>query len=245
LIELLAFDGIAAVSDDSRQSLLDYWRWLGIGTHPPVQAIPLGTSAQSPPAVGDSSPPGSRPILLSIGSFEGRKNHLALLEACELLWRQGEHFELHLIGLANPKTGRDALARIPALQAAGRRLRYDGPVSDANVDAAYAACTFSVYPSLMEGFGLPVIESLAHGKPCICSAHGALGESAAGGGCIVLDNMDAVSLAHAIGGLLHAPARVAALAAEARTRRFKSWSEYTSQLIAWLRDLPVDGRAVR
>ena len=99
-------------------------------------------------------------------------------EMVDLLWQRGERFQLHLIGLANPKTGGAALARLRALQAGGRPIRYEGPVGDAKVDEAYAACTFSVYPSLMEGFGLPVIESLAHGKPCICSARGAIGESA-------------------------------------------------------------------
>ena len=56
LQELLDFDGIAAVSADSRYALVDYWRWLGIPRTPPVRAIPLGTDleAASPPA-GNSS----------------------------------------------------------------------------------------------------------------------------------------------------------------------------------------------
>src|SRR5580698_9419570 len=48
LRELLAFDGIAAISEDSRQSLLDYWRWLGVINPPPVQTIPLGLSLPAP-----------------------------------------------------------------------------------------------------------------------------------------------------------------------------------------------------
>lgn len=238
LVELLRFDGIAAVSEDSRDALLDYWRWLGAATTPPVRAIPLGIDAHARAQIGEESPKSSPPIVLCVGSIEGRKNHNALLEACDQLWTRGEKFSLHLIGLAQPQTGAAALARIRALQAAGRPLRYDGAVSDAAVDAAYAACTFTVYPSLVEGFGLPVIESLSHGKPCICSARGALGESARGGGCVALPAVDSPTLGAAIARLLGAPVERAALAAEARARRFKSWSDYAREVSEWICEIP-------
>ena len=126
----------------------------------------------------------------------------------------------------------------PFGSAAGRPVRYDGPVSDAAVAAAYAACTFTVYPSLNGGFGLPVIESLAYGKPCICSARGALGESAGGGGCVTLGTVEAATLSSAIARLLHSPAELAALAAQARARHFKAWRAYADELAAWMHGLP-------
>jgi glycosyltransferase involved in cell wall biosynthesis len=238
LHELLAFDGIAAVSEDSRDSLRDYWRWLGVPRTPPVHAIPLGVDKVCQ-LMDDKSPASSAgaPVVLSVGTIEGRKNHLALLDAAEQLWARGMKFELRLIGLAHAQTGRAALARVRALQAAGRALRYDGPLGDDAVDAAYAASTFTVYPSFIEGFGLPVIESLAHGKPCICSARGAPGESARGGGCVALDPVDAASLAAAIDRLLGAPAELAALAAAAHARKLRSWNDYAAELTAWLRNL--------
>jgi glycosyltransferase involved in cell wall biosynthesis len=239
LRELLAFDGIAAISEDSRQSLLDYWRWLGITNPPPVQTIALGLSL--PAAARATQLSTFNPQLstvLSVGSVEGRKNHVALLDACEQLWACGLHFELQLIGLNHPQTGRMALDKISALTRAGRPLRYSGPVDDATVAAAYDACQFTVYPSLMEGFGLPVLESLAHGKPCVCSGRGALGEAARGGGCVALDSVDAGSLATAIMQLLQNPSDLAALADAARTRTFKSWHDYATELAAWLPTLP-------
>jgi glycosyltransferase involved in cell wall biosynthesis len=245
LLELLEFDGIAAVSEDSRSSLLAYWKWLGVMSPPPVRTIVLGILPRPLTYSGEKSPVDGNPVVLSIGSIEGRKNHLALLEACDRLWQRGERFQLHLIGLANPKTGGAALTKLRALQDAGRPIRYDGPVSDAAIDEAYAACTFSIYPSLMEGFGLPVIESLAHGKPCICSTRGALGESARGGGCIELDTVDTTALANAITRLIRAPSEIAALSAQARARRFKTWTEYADELIAWTHELPVSARTAR
>lgn len=238
LVELLAFDGIAAVSEDSRASLTDYWAWLGVALPPPVRAIPLGIAPQVSPAGGEKSPAAAGPVVLSVGSIEGRKNHLALLEACEARWAAGDVFSLHLVGLAQPQTAGAALGRIRELQAAGRPVRYDGPVDDAAVARAYAACTFTVYPSLVEGFGLPVIESVAQGKPCVCSARGALGESAAGGGCLALDRVDAPSLAAAIGRLLRAPEECAALAAAARARRLRTWADYARDLTDWMAGVP-------
>jgi glycosyltransferase involved in cell wall biosynthesis len=237
LVELLAFDGIAANSEDSRDTLRDYWRWLGVAHPPPIEAIPLGVDPVCH-VLRDKLPTPSVPTVLSVGSLEGRKNHVALLEACEHLWSTGARFELRLIGLAQPQTGRAALARLRTLQAAGRPLHYDGPATDAALASAYATCAFTVYPSLIEGFGLPVIESLAHGKPCVCSARGALGESARGGGCLALASVDAASLATAVGRLLTAPAELAGLAAAARARRFRTWPDYAAALTAWMRTVP-------
>jgi glycosyltransferase involved in cell wall biosynthesis len=112
-------------------------------------------------------------------------------------------------------------------------------VSDAALAAACAACTFTVYPSLAEGFGLPVLESLAHGKPCVCSEQGALGESARGGGCLALPSVAAPALAAAIERLLSSPAELAALGAAARARHFRTWADYAADLIAWMPEVPV------
>jgi glycosyltransferase involved in cell wall biosynthesis len=235
LRELLAFDGIAANSEDSRQTLLDYWRWLGLTTHPPVTALPLGLEKCH--VLRDTSSGNPTPVILSVGSIEGRKNHLPLLHACEALWKRGHTFELHLIGIAQPQTGHAALEKIRTLQAAGHALRYDGAVADDALNAAYARCTFTVYPSLIEGFGLPVLESLAHGKPCICSSRGALGESARDGGCLTVDSVDAATLEAALEKLLTSSAARDALTAAARARTFRSWTDYARALTDWIKSL--------
>ena len=235
LAELLRFDGVAAVSEDSAASLRDYWLWLGVTDTPPVQAIPWGLDAC--PVNEDQIDAAQIPRVLCVGTIEGRKNHLALLQACEALWQEGVRFELQLIGLGRPDTAAPALALIDSLKQAGRPLLYHGPASEAVLQTAYRRCSFTVYPSLAEGFGLPVLESLQHGKPCVCSAHGALGESAPGGGCVLLPATDAASLSAALRRLLQDPAGLATLATAARSRRFKSWPEYAQELTAWMRTL--------
>lgn len=237
LRELLIFDGIAAISEESRDSLLRYWHWLGVSQTPPVFALPLGvdpvTSQASP-----SASPAHIPVALCVGTLEGRKNHAQLFEACERLWAQTVSFELRVIGHVNHETGGAALARLRSLQAAGRPLRYDGPATDDQINHAYAECAFTIYPSIAEGFGLPVIESLARGKPCVCSGRGALGEISLHGGCIALESVEAGYLADAIRSLVEDPATLSLLSAAARERTFKSWADYTRELVAWMQSLP-------
>jgi len=175
---------------------------------------------------------------VSAGRVAGSTAACALLDACESLWQQGRRFELELLGLARADTAGGALAKIAELRRTGRPLHYGGVAADAELHAAYRRSSFTVYPSLLEGFGLPVLESLQHGKPCICSAHGALGEAARDGGCVSLDVVDAPSLTAAIDRLLQNPAEIAALSARARARPFRSWAEQARDLAAWMRTLP-------
>lgn len=241
LHELARFDGVAAVSEDSKTCLHDFWRWAGVSRPPPVEAIPLGIDLPTGPVAEEPATEDDIPVILCVGSLEGRKNHPALLEACERLWSQGRQFRLRLIGLAHPQTGRTALQRVRHLQAAGRPLAYDGPVDEASLVSAYRACTFTVYPSLIEGFGLPVLESLSHGKPCLCSRRGALGESARGGGCLTLDEVDPASLAEGLDRLISDRALFSRLGVEARDRTFKTWATYARELGTWARSLERRG----
>jgi glycosyltransferase involved in cell wall biosynthesis len=235
LQELAVFDGIAAVSDSSRNSLVDYWRWLGLRNPPPVVAIPLGVDAPPP---SPSRPPQDVPVVLCVGTIEGRKNHVALLEACERLWAREIRFRLLLIGLPQAQTGGAAMRRIGELQKAGRALFHLVAADDAAREEAYSGSSFTVFPSLAEGFGLPVAESLAHGLPCICSGRGASGEIARGGGCMTAEVADPGDLAAAIERLLTDPAKCGALAAEAKMRPVRTWTDYSRDVLAWIGDLP-------
>ncbi len=236
LRELLQFDGIAAVSESSRDALTSYWRWLGVARTPPVVGLPLGIDA--PAARSVAVPNDDVPTVLCVSTVEARKNHLALLEACENLWSRDIAFRLHLIGLANRETGAAAMERVRQLQAAGRALAYDGPVSDQALEDAYARCAFTVYPSLAEGFGLPVAESLARGRPCACRWDSALGEIARGGGCAGLGSATAPEIAATLERLLSSRSERNALEAAARARTFRTWQDYASGLVQWASTIP-------
>jgi glycosyltransferase involved in cell wall biosynthesis len=103
-------------------------------------------------------------------------------------------------------------------------------VSDQALHQAYDHCSFTVYPSLREGFGLPILESLWHGRPCVCGADGAIGEAAHGGGCLAITGTDAESLAGGMRELLTDETIYRRLFAEARDRTFRGWDDYLDDL---------------
>lgn len=243
LDELRQFDGIAAVSEDSRQSLLDYWQWAGWRSVPDVITLPLGcdhlASKDTPVASASSR---DLPKILSVGSIEGRKNHLTLVNACEKLWSQGIKFELEIIGGLQRETGIAAMNRIHSLQREGRPLFYRGWLSDAALREAYASAAFTVYPSIMEGFGLPVWESLLQGKPCVCSHTGAVAETARDGGCVMTNTLDADALATAISTLLTDQTQLSLLTEAARARRPNRWQDYADRMENWIQTLDTSDK---
>ncbi len=240
LEELRQFDGIAAVSEDSRQSLLDYWAWAGWRPGPEVITLPLGCDHLIGSAPASAQTEHNSPLrVLCVGSLEGRKNHLTLINACEKLWGQGVAFELTIIGTLQRETGIAALDRIRALQTAGRPLIYQGWLSDEALNRAYQAADFTVYPSMMEGFGLPVWESLVHGKPCVCSQLGAVAETAKGGGCLMTDTSDPEALAEYLSSLLSDAALRARLTSAAQNRLPPTWRDYAQRLESWIHTLKI------
>ena len=233
---LRCYDGVAAVSEASRRDLIEYWTARGVRTPPPVTVIAPATEpaaeAPRPWSGGDRSP-----VVLMVATLEPRKNQLTVLDACEALWRRGARFALRLIG-RHRSGGELAVTRVAELRAKGRPVEWLGHVSDEALEHAYAECRFTLLPSLYEGYGLPVVESLRRLRPCISSARGALREVSAGGGCLVLPEPEADPLSAAILRLLEDEDCYRNLVAECEHRRYRNWSDYVDDLGAWLRSLP-------
>src|SRR5438552_18151222 len=175
----------------------------------------------------------ARPVILYVSSFNARKNHIRLFGAAKKLWDSGVKFELQLIG-SSTNWGKRVALEAWRLQSLGRPIRWLKHVDDRTLHQAYRECLFTVYPSLMEGFGLPILESLWHGKPCVCGGNGALGEVARGGGCLIVDQTSVDALAEGIKTLLLDGPLCSRLSAEARARKFRSWSDYVDKFLAHL-----------
>jgi len=168
------------------------------------------------------------PTVLVVGSFEPRKNHLAILFAAETLWREGLRFDLVLIGGMG---WGDAVPRLVSrLRRVGRPVIMRHRVDDASLREAYASARFTVFPSLHEGYGLPVVESLAAGVPAITSNFGSLAEIASGGGIVTIDPRDDVALTDAMRQLLIDDALLARLRAQIAGRPSRTWSDYADDL---------------
>ncbi|HCR37139.1 MAG TPA: hypothetical protein DIU37_03210, partial [Opitutae bacterium] len=187
------FEGIAANSSHSKETLLDLLKEKkALKSTPRIQAIELGVDpvkgVKTCKALENKDSPKVRKIL-SVGTLEGRKNHQALIQASKELWDEGESFELILAGGFNKKTGTQVLQLIEETKASGYSINYLGPVDEDTLNTLYLKAYFTVYPSIYEGFGLPIIESIQHQKPCITGNGGALASTAKGGGVMALSSV--------------------------------------------------------
>jgi glycosyltransferase involved in cell wall biosynthesis len=225
---LADFDLVLCISREAESDLHFYWNQFGLKPAPTqVLTWPVPFTYARP----ENSPNFSAKRLLYVARFEPHKNHLRLLAACEKLWRDGLSFELRLIGcMAYPDTAWRIWRRVRSLQKTGCPVQWQAHVSEAELRAAYADCSFTVFPSLLEGFGLPIIESLWHGRPVVCGNNGALGEVAAGGGCEIVETQSEDSLACGLRLLLTGERRYHDLCMEIHWRKFRTWEDYRKEL---------------
>jgi len=173
-----------------------------------------------------------RPMVLMVGSFEPRKNHLAVLHAAETLWRAGLDFDLTFIGGSG--WGSELPDRIDELTHAGRPITVLRNVDQSVLDRAYRSATFTVFPSTHEGFGLPVAESLAAETPVITSDFGSMRELAAAGGALTIDPHDDAALVTAMRTLLTDAGELERLRLQIADRTLREWDDYAAELWAAL-----------
>jgi glycosyltransferase involved in cell wall biosynthesis len=139
---------------------------------PPVGVFPLGTeltpATLEPRAeVAIVFAKADRPFLM-VGTIEPRKNHALVLDAFERFWAAGGTTPLVVIGRRGWQC-EATLRRFTALAAAGRPFTHIGDATDADLQYAYRHARCLIFPSVAEGFGLPIVEALAQGLPAIAS----------------------------------------------------------------------------
>ncbi len=173
--------------------------------------------------------------LLCVGSLEPRKNHKSLMKAISYLISSGNfHGELILVGWANNKIVVDLVCRAIDIT---HDIKWEVEASDQRLTELYNWCDATVYPSIEEGFGLPVAESMWYRKPCICSGAGALGELASLGGCLTTNTSDWQQLAHTIDKLVKDSSLYCSLISSFKGRLMRTWNSYALELARNLREI--------
>lgn len=139
---------------------------------------------------------GDGPFVLGVGTLEPRKNWPALIRA----WAQMRRATglPHRLALAGGKGWLyDGIFQTAAASGLQEDIIFTGFVDDADLPALYAAADLFAFPSLYEGFGIPVVEAMACGTPVVCAGNSSLPE-AAGDAALLVTAEDEQQLAQAL-----------------------------------------------
>jgi glycosyltransferase involved in cell wall biosynthesis len=169
--------------------------------------------------------------VLFVSTIEPRKDHLTLLRAIE----QVPDPPLLVIAGGRGWRSRRIFEQIRAHEKSGR-VRYVGRVDDQVLPALYSGAKFSVYPSTYEGFGLPVLESMACGCPVLSSDSSSLPE-VGGDAARYFRAGDATSLSEGLRRLLWSESELSAMAEAGFVRAaLFSYRRAAAEILQLIRD---------
>ena len=168
-----------------------------------------------------------RPYVLFVGTIEPRKNLAGLLGAMARL--AGREVDLVLVGPDGWNEDLDAKVRV--LDGSGIGVHRLGFLAPADLSPLYAGAAAFCFPSLKEGFGMPVLDAMAHGTPVVTSADTATAEVAGDAGLLV-DPLDHEAIGLALARVLDEPALAADLRARGRARATTYTWDRTAALTA-------------
>ena len=226
-------DALIAVSNHCKSELIDLF-----GIDPArIHVVPNGVRMEEFEMPWDAEAHGrlmrriglTQDYFIQLGTLEPRKNILRLLEAYGLARSRHRQIpQLLLVGKMGWKSG--PIAEAIASRTPGADVIHAGYLTREEVVLLLRGARACLYPSLYEGFGLPVLEAMAAGTPVVTSAVSALPE-VAGGTCTLADPYDVESIASAICSVMDNEEATARLAVAARERaRTLTWERSADAL---------------
>lgn len=171
-------DGAQAISEYTAKEVSKYMELFVDRSDLSVTVHPLAHQFSTAPAASSErvNAASARPFVLCVGTVNARKNqemlyrvwkrlYAVLGESCPRLVLAGAHVDVDAF-----------VSDVRSSGALGDRVIFIEDASDPEIAALYDRCMFTVFPSLYEGWGLPVGESLARGKVCVASSATAIPE---------------------------------------------------------------------
>ena len=196
-----------------------------------ITVAPHGVSATFAPAdprLPLELPGGvTTPYFLHVGDLHERRNLTVVVDALVAARRQVGTLSLVLAGV-DRGTGEALIARAASAGAAGAVVRL-GAVSESQLHMLYRGATAVVYPSLYEGFGLPVLEAMAGGVPVIASRAASIPEVLGDAG-LLLDGADTIAWTATLMRLAHDEALRASMRAAGLARAAAFTWERTARI---------------
>ncbi len=174
---------------------------------------------------------GERPYILALSRLEPRKNFVRLIEAFAAARQEARLPHRLVIGGRKGWLYESIFARVQELGLA-KDILFPGFIAESDLPALYSGAAFFAYPSLYEGFGLPIVEAMACGAPVLTSDNSCLPE-AGGPGAIYVRAEDVNSIAKGIVRLATDAALAAQLAAAGREHAAHfTWEHSAQQLLS-------------
>jgi glycosyltransferase involved in cell wall biosynthesis len=220
---------VIAVSEYTRRDVIEH---LGLPEHR-VVTVPNGVAPNGQPSAVSEPVAANIPerYVLSVGTLEPRKNLLRLFQAIRLLADRPATRDVVLLHAGGYGWLADGIVRAARTPALGARVRLLGYVPQDDLACLYRRARLLAYPSLSEGFGLPVIEAMAAGCPVVAADRSALPE-VAGDAALLVDPESVEAIADGIQRVWEDDALARDLAARGLVRaRLYSW-ERTARLTA-------------
>ncbi len=230
---LLQCDAIVCISQSVAQDLVAYVREQHLAT-PANMRIgwwPLGAdfragAQEAPSKTAERIASAPAPFFMSVGTLEPRKAYPIALDAFERLWAEGCETRYVIVGRPGWNT-RALQRRIRQHREYGRRLFWLDNASDADLSHLYPRSRGLIFPSFVEGFGMPLIEAAHHGAQVIASDIPVFRE-VGGDGAVYFDVLDPLALAERV------------RAALSETRDFKpptvtTWRQSAARLVSLVR----------
>lgn len=167
-------DGYIAISDYVRQTLAG--RMADHGCPPrPIAYFYLGCDPEEKKAVEYTGVRGEiqaamsgAPVFLVVSTVEARKNHAYIVDSFERLWARGVNVRLMFIGGVGWLV-EELIARVDRLQNEGKPIYWYNNADDTELRYCYERSKALIFTSIVEGFGLPIVEAIRKGLPVIAS----------------------------------------------------------------------------
>ncbi|MBV9357697.1 MAG: glycosyltransferase family 4 protein, partial [Chloroflexi bacterium] len=174
---------------------------------------------------------GTAPFILAVGVLEPRKNLTTLMDAFAELKRRGTLPDLKLVLAGGRGWLVDGILEHHTASKVRDDILFPGFIADELLPAVYSAAQVLAFPSLYEGFGLPVLEAMACGTPVVSSNASCLPEVAAGA-ALMVEPTDTQALTDALERVLDDAALCADLSRNGieRARRY-SWKAAAERLL--------------
>jgi glycosyltransferase involved in cell wall biosynthesis len=225
-------DMLLPISHYSADTLERYYKSLRLPPAELPQIVPCPLPEEVPGyarVVTPREPAGPEIKIMSLGVLEPRKNHERLLQAFNAVCARRPDLDLRLTLIGNHYPA--VLRKIERLMRENPRIEFARTLPDEDVFARYRDCHFTAFASVEEGYGLPIVESLWFGTPCLCANFGAMAEAAVGGGCLTIDTRSVTEFARSIELLATDADLRRRLAQEAATRPMRSWRDYAEAVL--------------